>query len=141
MEVPQWPECLGSLLPVPSNDPTNNSESMTLEIGTPLYCSPEQYSSRAKEQSGYSYKTDVYSAGIILFEMLSNFKTDHERIMEIKELKNTCKCRESFKKQHGFPAAIIEQMVALNEKDRLSSSQIFKSPDYLNWAKQLGHAF
>ena len=45
-----------------------NYNSMTQEIGTDIYASPEQLNS-----SSYNEKTDIYSLGIIYFEMLYVF--------------------------------------------------------------------
>ena len=46
----------------------------TDQVGTQLYMSPEQVLGRA-----YDYKVDIYSLGIILFELLVPFSTQMER--------------------------------------------------------------
>jgi len=56
---------------------------LTDELGTLTYGAPEQIDS-----TNYNNKVDVYSAGIILFELCNNFKTDMERIKEITKLKH-----------------------------------------------------
>lgn len=61
------------------------------EIGTPLYISPEQ-----KSSSNYDSKADIYSLGIILYEILSNFSTGHEKIKCIKRLRKSLKVDEKF---------------------------------------------
>ncbi len=42
------------------------SKELSTNIGTPLYSSPEQENS-----NNYGNKADIYSLGIILFELLS----------------------------------------------------------------------
>lgn len=42
----------------------------TLSCGTKEYVAPE-----VLKDTGYDYKIDCYSLGIILFELLSNFET------------------------------------------------------------------
>ncbi|KYR01031.1 putative protein serine/threonine kinase [Tieghemostelium lacteum] len=54
----------------------------TSNIGTLTYASPEQLNS-----STYSNKVDIYSCGIILFELLCPFETESERAIHIGNLK------------------------------------------------------
>lgn len=55
----------------------------TQQVGTHLYMSPEQLKGRQ-----YSYKVDIYSLGLILFELLMVFSTEMERIETIKMLRS-----------------------------------------------------
>lgn len=76
-----------------------NHRRMTKEdkiIGTPLYIAPEQ-----EESSEYGIKADIYSLGILLFEILSNFKTSHSRVKEILYLREKGNLKPSFIEQ--FP--------------------------------------
>lgn len=52
-------------------------------VGTHLYMSPEQMNGQM-----YNYKVDIYSLGIIFFELLTPFFTDMERIVALSNLKN-----------------------------------------------------
>ena len=45
-------------------------------VGTPIYCSPEQETVGLR----YDMKVDMYSLGIIFFEMCNKFNTGMERI-------------------------------------------------------------
>lgn len=45
---------------------------LSLKVGTPFYLSPEQ-----QQEKHYDEKVDMYSIGLILFELCSNFKTTH----------------------------------------------------------------
>lgn len=57
--------------------------------GTLIYCAPESL-----KDNKYSYKTDIYSLGIIMFEIINNFQTEMERIEMINKLKNNeCNCQ------------------------------------------------
>lgn len=49
--------------------------SLTVGVGTPFYCSPEQL----KAGTHYDQKVDLYSLGIILFEMCHPLTTGMER--------------------------------------------------------------
>lgn len=51
--------------------------------GTFLYMSPEQLTGNE-----YNHKIDIYSLGIILFELIYSFNTQMERIETLKKLKN-----------------------------------------------------
>lgn len=54
----------------------------TKGVGTYLYASPEQLSRKF-----YNNKTDLYSVGVIFFELLSVFQTQVERITTLTQLK------------------------------------------------------
>lgn len=61
-----------------SNDnltPYDELEGHTEEVGTELYMSPEQLLKKP-----YNHKVDIYSLGLILFELLVPFSTQMERI-------------------------------------------------------------
>jgi translation initiation factor 2-alpha kinase 4 len=52
-------------------------------IGTPTYMAPEQ----SKGEGRYNNKADMYSLGILFFEMWAGFKTRFERDKAINMLK------------------------------------------------------
>jgi len=55
----------------------------TTRVGTHLYMSPEQ-----AQGLPYSYKVDIYSLGVILFELLVPFGTDMERGCALTDVRN-----------------------------------------------------
>ncbi|ORX81153.1 hypothetical protein BCR32DRAFT_182287, partial [Anaeromyces robustus] len=57
---------------------------LTSGVGTYIYASPEQLAS----SQGYDNKTDIYSLGILLFELLWPFKTGMERIKTLTNIRN-----------------------------------------------------
>ena len=63
----------------------------TCNVGTSSYASPEQLSSH-----NYDYKTDLYSLGIILFELMYVNKTLMERYINIKNLRDQHKLPDDF---------------------------------------------
>ncbi|RZF38282.1 hypothetical protein LSTR_LSTR009005 [Laodelphax striatellus] len=70
----------------PSNSNSNASlasrEKHTARVGTHLYMSPEQVLGKP-----YSYKVDIYSLGLILFELLVPFSTEMERAQTLQDLR------------------------------------------------------
>lgn len=56
----------------------------TARVGTHLYMSPEQTNGQ-----NYNYKVDIYSLGIILFEMLIPFSTEMERVIALTNLRKS----------------------------------------------------
>ncbi|XP_078720159.1 eukaryotic translation initiation factor 2-alpha kinase 1 isoform X1 [Lampetra fluviatilis] len=54
----------------------------TSGVGTTLYAAPEQLSG-----SHYDFKSDMYSVGIVLFELFQPFGTEMERVQTIQELR------------------------------------------------------
>lgn len=61
----------------------DNAQLMSSGLGVSLYMPPEY-----KNENIYVKKSDVYSCGIILFELLYIFRTDMERYEIISEIKN-----------------------------------------------------
>jgi serine/threonine protein kinase len=62
-----------------NNDYTIKSKS----YGNLIYCAPESI-----QYNKYSYKSDIYSLGIIFYELLNKFSTEMERLIMIKKFKN-----------------------------------------------------
>ena len=58
-------------------------ELMTVGIGTKYYCSPEQ-----EKTKNYDNKTDIYSLGIIIFEMFYKFNSLMERDITLRAIKD-----------------------------------------------------
>ncbi|KAJ8965482.1 hypothetical protein NQ317_017183 [Molorchus minor] len=66
-----------------------------MTYSTQLYMSPEQFKSRI-----YDYKVDIYSLGLIFFELLVPFTTDMERFKILTDIKEN-KYPKNF--PHKFP--------------------------------------
>ncbi|EST09153.1 Protein kinase domain protein [Kalmanozyma brasiliensis GHG001] len=105
------------------------SSDLTGDLGTFLYTSPEL---RAKGGVKYNFKVDVYSLGIIFFEMLASqrvYRTGMERILLIRELRDrevvlpASWPHSKLEKQ----TALIRQMLDHDPDRRPSPLEILKS--------------
>lgn len=106
-------------------------ELQSKKIGTPLYSSPEQLTS-----ANYNEKTDMFSLGIILFELLNHFQTEHERIREISRLRKGTLADE-FRAQNPNESDIILRLCAMRPVERPSVSDIKKLDSYVRWAQHV----
>lgn len=71
----------------------NDNDLMTFAIGTKYYCSPEQEKSK-----NYNYKSDMFSLGIIIFEMFYYFGSLMERDIVLRGIKDDQKYPENMDK-------------------------------------------
>ena len=85
----------------------------TKNVGTPQYASPEQLL-----DNYYDNKCDIYSLGLILFEMLYPIKTGMEKHKIFFDLKNRAKVPESFALKYPSITPIIVTMVDANPNKR-----------------------
>ena len=72
----------------------NGNEIMTYNIGTKYYCSPEQ-----EKQKSYDNKSDMFSLGIIIFEMFYSFDSLIARDKVLRVIKD----------KHVFPSDFISK--------------------------------
>ncbi|KAK4995059.1 eukaryotic translation initiation factor 2-alpha kinase [Elasticomyces elasticus] len=113
-----------------SDKATNNtpsaSEDMTRSVGTALYVAPEL---KADAGGNYNDKVDMYSLGIIFFEMCFPLKTAMERHQVLQQLRQ---------REHTLPAelltgdkvlqgSIIEALVSHKPSERPSSTELLRS--------------
>lgn len=106
----------------------NNSEdveTLTGGIGTPLYVSPEQKTPGAR----YNQKVDMYSLGIILLEMLVPFHTGMERAVTIKSARSLeIMLPDSILKPEKHSGMlIIKNLLSHDPKLRFSADELLKS--------------
>lgn len=85
----------------------------TKNVGTPQYASPEQLN-----DNYYDNKCDVYSLGLILFEMLYPIKTGMEKHQTFFDLKQRAKVPESFELNYPGVTTLIVGMVDPNPVKR-----------------------
>lgn len=91
----------------------------TVGVGTYFYASPEQLS-----HSQYNEKADIYSLGVILFELLHPFGTKSERAFVLKDLKNGI-IPESMCTKFPEEMAIVKQCIDENPDKRPTAAEIF----------------
>ncbi|KAI9474135.1 MAG: kinase-like domain-containing protein [Benjaminiella poitrasii] len=100
-----------------------HNKSRTGGIGTRTYAAPEQLLSTP---SHYDQKADIYSLGIILFELYKPFSSAMQRSIEIEQLKNDRAFPESFCQQYPLIAEIILRMTHKNPKQRPTAMQLLE---------------
>lgn len=107
-----------------SKESNKISESMmSMGIGTYYYMSPEQ-----ETQRNYNQKTDMFSLGIILFEMYANMKSLMEKDRALKYLRTHFKIPPEYtNKVPKNSVQIIEQLISKNPDDRPSAEEVLKS--------------
>ncbi|KAJ3216328.1 hypothetical protein HDU67_009679 [Dinochytrium kinnereticum] len=105
----------------------NDDFSMTSDIGTPVYVAPELLIRGASVK--YSSKVDMFSLGIVLFEMLYPFSTGMHRIKVIMDLRLPgIKFPTDFDfKKTGNGAQIIRELLVHSPAERPSSSELLQS--------------
>ncbi|XP_018333470.1 eukaryotic translation initiation factor 2-alpha kinase [Agrilus planipennis] len=113
--------------PFPSinSSPAILSNGYTQAVGTKLYMSPEQYKGEK-----YDYKVDIYSLGVIFFELLIPFFTEMERVKALTNLRNKVFPLE-FPKEYKHEKALLNLMIADDPKDRPTTFGIRARPPFL----------
>ncbi|KAJ1992288.1 eukaryotic translation initiation factor 2-alpha kinase [Dimargaris cristalligena] len=107
-------------------------DSMTSDIGTTLYVAPEVTQSLKGGGSRYNQKVDMYSLGIIFFEMCYPLQTGMERVKVLHDLRRAEVVFPSEFPDHHLAnqRRIIEWLLKHNPRDRPTSLELFQS-DYL----------
>lgn len=92
----------------------------TSNLGTAIYASPEQLDSY-----NYDYKTDLFSLGIILFELFYCNKTEMERSINIKNLRDSYQLPSDF--EFKEEASLIKKLVQHDSSLRPNTDEIIES--------------
>ncbi|XP_023302859.2 eukaryotic translation initiation factor 2-alpha kinase [Lucilia cuprina] len=102
----------------------------TQQVGTHLYMSPEQLRGLP-----YDYKVDIYSLGLIFFELLVYFGTEMERIKTLRSLRDGIYPKD-FPTQHPKEYELLKKMLSSKPEERpatnelkLQLNEILKLPD------------
>ncbi|XP_038160580.1 eukaryotic translation initiation factor 2-alpha kinase 3 [Cyprinodon tularosa] len=90
----------------------------TGQVGTKLYMSPEQLSGNS-----YSHKVDIYSLGLILFELLYPFRTQMERVRTLTEVRDL-RFPEVFSKNNAQELSMVRSMLSLSPSERPEAADI-----------------
>ncbi|KAJ8709331.1 hypothetical protein PYW07_009157 [Mythimna separata] len=90
----------------------------TYRVGTHLYMSPEQLLGRP-----YSYKVDIYSLGLILFELLQPFGTESERVACLLRLRQA-KYPEQFMLHYPQETEVLKMMLSEDPSKRPTATGV-----------------
>uniref|UniRef100_A0A671Y3L8 Eukaryotic translation initiation factor 2-alpha kinase 3 n=1 Tax=Sparus aurata TaxID=8175 RepID=A0A671Y3L8_SPAAU len=94
----------------------------TGQVGTKLYMSPEQLSGNS-----YSHKVDIYSLGLILFELLYPFRTQMERVRTLTEVR-ALRFPEVFSKNNVQELSMVHSMLSWSPGERPEAAEIIGTP-------------
>ncbi|KAG2220548.1 hypothetical protein INT45_004154 [Circinella minor] len=104
----------------PSKQRPSIQRKHTVGVGTRTYASPEQL---AHTPNAYDEKVDIYSLGIIFFELYKPFSTAMERASEIEHLKNGV-FPDGFVEKYPKESALILWMMDVNPDCRPTAAQL-----------------
>ncbi|XP_059178047.1 eukaryotic translation initiation factor 2-alpha kinase 1-like [Physella acuta] len=104
----------------------------TSGVGTSAYASPEQL-----QGTVYDIKSDMYSLGVILFEMFNTFNTEMERVNEIISLREKSKCSLAFRQKWPLQADSIEALIKTEQRERPSAQDLLNSSLFLSQEQQI----
>ncbi|XP_067615937.1 eukaryotic translation initiation factor 2-alpha kinase isoform X2 [Eurosta solidaginis] len=100
----------------------------TQQVGTHLYMSPEQLRGQP-----YDFKVDIYSLGLIFFELLVFFATEMERIKTLRNLRDgdyPIEFSKNFPKEH----VLLRMMLSKRPTDRPATPELkIRLHDILKW--------
>ncbi|XP_042330548.1 eukaryotic translation initiation factor 2-alpha kinase 3 isoform X2 [Sceloporus undulatus] len=94
----------------------------TGQVGTKLYMSPEQVYGNA-----YSHKVDIFSLGLILFELLYPFSTQMERVRTLSEVRHLT-FPTLFIQKYPQEYAMVKHMLSPSPTERPEAADIIENP-------------
>ncbi|KAK1171322.1 interferon-induced, double-stranded RNA-activated protein kinase-like isoform X1 [Acipenser oxyrinchus oxyrinchus] len=105
------------------NENDGNSLQRTKRTGTVSYMSPEQ-----ENQNKYENEVDIFSLGLILFELLWRFETESEKFHMWSKIRAR-EFPEEFCTQYSTESRLIKKMLSETPKDRPKASKIAERLD------------
>ncbi|CAI9565024.1 unnamed protein product, partial [Staurois parvus] len=94
----------------------------TGQVGTKLYMSPEQIYGQS-----YSHKVDIFSLGLILFELLYPFSTSMERVQILTDIRDL-KFPVLFTQKYPQEQNMVRHMLSHNPSERPEAEEIIENP-------------
>uniref|UniRef100_A0A7E4ZXQ8 non-specific serine/threonine protein kinase n=1 Tax=Panagrellus redivivus TaxID=6233 RepID=A0A7E4ZXQ8_PANRE len=107
------------------------SSMLSSNVGTFLYAAPELSSKK------YTKSVDIYSAGIVIYELFIIFKTGHERVAMLKELRETGVPSREFNQHFAVWAPIITSMISKSADKRPTASKLVTECEAAFWTEKL----
>uniref|UniRef100_UPI0002080BD3 Eukaryotic translation initiation factor 2-alpha kinase 3 n=1 Tax=Mus musculus TaxID=10090 RepID=UPI0002080BD3 len=98
----------------------------TGQVGTKLYMSPEQI-----HGNNYSHKVDIFSLGLILFELLYSFSTQMERVRIITDVRNL-KFPLLFTQKYPQEHMMVQDMLSPSPTERPEATDIIENAIFEN---------
>ncbi|KFO32623.1 Eukaryotic translation initiation factor 2-alpha kinase 3, partial [Fukomys damarensis] len=102
----------------------------TGQVGTKLYMSPEQASisdfTCAIQGNNYSHKVDIFSLGLILFELLYPFSTQMERVRTLTDVRNL-KFPPLFIQKYPREYVMVQDMLSPSPVERPEATNIIEN--------------
>lgn len=107
----------------------NPEEEETEFAGSPLYAPPEaNEGEQIADSSG-----DIYSIGIVLYELLGEFQTKHKKVQEIVEMKKQKRTGEKFKAKYPVESRLIDRLISFDPHLRPKAAEIKNLEEYREW--------
>jgi len=92
-------------------------------VGTPCYMSPEQTRLRS-----YGPASDIFSLGIILYEMVADWKTRMERHMAVAELRKSHHVNSAVAKEYPQESRLVLNMTGSDPHRRMDAKALLEDP-------------
>ncbi|XP_004390710.1 eukaryotic translation initiation factor 2-alpha kinase 3 isoform X1 [Trichechus manatus latirostris] len=93
----------------------------TGQVGTKLYMSPEQI-----HGNNYSHKVDIFSLGLILFELLYPFSTQMERVRTLSDVRNL-NFPPLFTQKYPREYVMVQHMLSPSPMERPEATDIIEN--------------
>lgn len=103
-----------------TTESTTSSSTHTSGIGTPTYASPEQL-----QDTEYDEKTDIFSLGLIFFEMLHPFSTRSERAIVLTNLRQG-EIPQRMLEQYPDEMQLVKSCINADAEKRPSASDVLR---------------
>jgi translation initiation factor 2-alpha kinase 4 len=111
-------------VPLDLNPPKlSQTDGTTGVCGTSFYIAPEVES----ESRSYTEKVDIFSVGIIVVELWTRFSTEMERIVTLRDLRESGKLPRQFAEEHPNAAALASWLLETDPGKRPTAHEALKS--------------
>ncbi|KAF1742627.1 hypothetical protein MXB_1416 [Myxobolus squamalis] len=100
-----------------------NQKTVTKMVGTQLYMSPELHDGK----KSYNFKVDIYSLGLIFFELIVPYATQSERVVLLTRAKQSNFPDDYTDLTNDF-IDLMKWMLKFNPDDRPSTEQLLNDP-------------